>query len=189
MVSLHPDPLLLLHHFLGLYLVTQVRNRQDAQEAVDAVRYAPVGRRGSYGSSRATGFGAVDWEEHVRTSNEEILLTLLVEDLEGLENLEEIASVEGVDIVNVGPHDMAMALGVTDPNDPRLRKTVEQAAERLRKVGKARFGFSIGHHWCPVTVAEARGMGVVYSNAGPPVGALLLNSYRKHVDSLRQDGA
>ena len=118
-----------------------------------------------------------------------ILLTLLVEDLEGLENLEEIASVEGVDIVNVGPHDMAMALGVTDPNDPRLRKTVEQAAERLRKVGKARFGFSIGHHWCPVTVAEARGMGVVYSNAGPPVGALLLNSYRKHVDSLRQDGA
>ena len=155
--------------------------------AVNEVRYPPVGHRGGFGQSRAADYGAVSWQEHMLASNEEILLALQVEDLEGLRNLEEIASVDGVDTVNIGPHDLTMAMGFSEPNRPEVRKAIEDAARRLRETGNARLGFSIGHPWLPITMAEAKRLGVVYANAGPSVAGLLLDAYTKHVTQLRQE--
>ena len=55
--------------------------------------------------------------------NEEILLIIMTEDQRGLDDLEEIAAIDGVDIISLGPTDISTALGMTDPNDPRLRQT------------------------------------------------------------------
>ncbi len=68
-------------------------------------------------------------------SNEEVLLALQVEDLVGLRNLEEIASVDGVDTVNIGPHDLTMAMGFSEPNRPEVREAIQTAGCGLCQCG------------------------------------------------------
>ena len=63
---------------------------------VDAVRYAPLGKRGAAGGSRAARFGTVPWQEHTRQSNEEVLLSVMTEDAKGIDDIEKIAALDGV---------------------------------------------------------------------------------------------
>ena len=72
--------------------VPHVSGVEDAKQAVAAVRYPPLGERGAAGSTRAAGYGSVPWNEHVQTSNEEILLIVMTEDLHGIAEIEEIAA-------------------------------------------------------------------------------------------------
>ena len=61
-------------------VIPHVDGLEGAKRAVDAVRYPPVGLRGGAGATRAARFGSVEWGDHVRTSNEEILLSVMTED-------------------------------------------------------------------------------------------------------------
>ena len=98
--------------------VPHIEGVEGAKRAIAAVRYPPDGERGGAGSTRAAGYGGVPWTEHMRTSNEEILLIIMTEDKRGLDEIEEIAALDGVDIISLGPTDISTALGMTDPNDP-----------------------------------------------------------------------
>src|ERR671922_1612339 len=64
--------------------VPHIEGLEGAKRAVAAVRYPPLGQRGAAGTSRAAGYGSTPWREHVQTSNEEILLTVMTEDLQGI---------------------------------------------------------------------------------------------------------
>ena len=55
-----------------------VRNREEAERAVNAVKYPPMGQRGAAAGSRATRFGTVPWDDHVSTSNQETLLSCMI---------------------------------------------------------------------------------------------------------------
>jgi 2-keto-3-deoxy-L-rhamnonate aldolase RhmA len=57
--------------------VPHIEGLAGARWAVAAVRYPPLGARGAAGSTRAAGGGAMPWQEHVRTSNEELLLIVM----------------------------------------------------------------------------------------------------------------
>jgi 2-keto-3-deoxy-L-rhamnonate aldolase RhmA len=167
--------------------VPHIAGVEEARAAVRAVRYAPQGDRGMAGASRAARYGTVPLAEHLATSNAEILLTLMVEDLPALRALAEIAAVPGVDLIAIGPGDLSAALGVTDPRDPRLRETIEGVAATLRRVGKARMAFPLGLAAFPVTPAYLREMGVVYSNCYPGDLGRLLQSYQAQIQRLRAE--
>ena len=106
--------------------VPHIAGAEGARKAVEAIRYPPLGDRGGAGSSRAAGYGSVPWLEHMKTSNEEILLIVMTEDKQGLAEIAEIAAVDGVDLIALGPTDISTALGMTDPTAPRLKETFEQ---------------------------------------------------------------
>jgi 4-hydroxy-2-oxoheptanedioate aldolase len=149
--------------------IPHVNSRAMAEEAAALVRYPPLGDRGAHGLTRAARYGEVPYAEHVQ----------------GVENLEEIASVEGVDIVTVGPHDLAESMGVRKPNDPRVRAIVQDIAARLRTLGKARFGFPIGFSQLPLSPEEAVELGVSYSTVLPPAERMLLDVLRGAVTAAR----
>ena len=71
---------------------------------MNAVRYPPLGQRGGAGTTRAAGYGSVPWSEHVPSSNREILLTVMTEDLKGIADIEAIAALDGVDLIFTWPH-------------------------------------------------------------------------------------
>src|SRR5919202_201906 len=85
--------------------VPHIEGLEGAKRAVAAVRYPPLGARGAAGSTRAAGYGAFPWREHVRTSNEEILLTVMTEDMPGINAIEAVAALDGVDLISLGPTD------------------------------------------------------------------------------------
>jgi 2-keto-3-deoxy-L-rhamnonate aldolase RhmA len=166
--------------------IPHVADVSDALTAVKAVRYAPLGVRGMAGTTRAARYGAVPLKEHMATSNAEILLSLMVEDRKALDQLADIASVPGVDLIAIGPGDLSAALGVTDPSDPLLKRTIDGIAETLRTVGKARMAFPLGLTAYPLTARQLRDMGVAYTNCYPGDLGRLLQSYReqmKHVQA------
>src|SRR5215510_2997201 len=81
--------------------VPHISNARAAREAVQAVRYAPLGDRGMAGASRASDYGKISMKEHMEQSNREITLAVMVEDLPALDEIDAIASTEGIDIVAV----------------------------------------------------------------------------------------
>lgn len=165
--------------------VPHISGREDAMAAVRAVRYAPLGDRGMGGPTRAARYGTIPMNEHMRTSNTEILLVVMVEDIEAIKQIEDIASLDGLDLVAVGPSDLSQALGTSGPNDPRLRDTIEEIAAKLRKVGKAKMTFPMNAAAFPLDVAGLKKLGVAYTNCNPTDIDRLMVSYRNQVQQIR----
>ena len=140
-------------------IVPHIEGLEGAKRAVDAVRYPPLGDRGGAGGTRAARFGAVPWNEHVQQSNDEIVLSVMTEDDKGINDVEAIAALDGVDLVSIGPTDLSQTLGVTDPADPRLRDKVNEIAEQVKAVGKAKLQIPMGHAALPLTPAGPAGPG------------------------------
>ncbi|MFC1988880.1 HpcH/HpaI aldolase/citrate lyase family protein [Chloroflexota bacterium] len=164
--------------------VPHIGGVEDAEAVVKAVRYAPLGLRGVGAATRASRYGAVPMAEHKATSNEEILLAVMVEDMEAVRQIGEIASVEGVDIVAIGPTDLSQALGV-DTNDPLLKHTIEDISQTLKMTGKAKMALPFDLSAYPVSVAELKKLGVAYTNCGPADVSRLMNSYRQQVQEIQ----
>ncbi len=111
-------------------MVPFVQTREDAEKAVAATRYGPIGMRGMSGMTRATRYGKV--EDYFNSAHEEICLIVQVETVEALGNLEEIASVDGVDAVFIGPSDLSASMGLAgQTNHPTVREAIMDAFQRL----------------------------------------------------------
>lgn len=169
--------------------VPHIAGAEGARKAVEAVRYPPLGDRGGAGSSRAAGYGSTPWVEHMRTSNEEILLIVMTEDKRGLAEIAEIAAVDGVDLIALGPTDISTALGMTDPADPKLRETFIELAAKVNAVGKAKVYIPVNHAACRFTPEDLIGMGVSYSSVAPAPPTIVLNALKASAKNIREEVA
>src|SRR2546426_3801654 len=61
--------------------VPHVSDPDTAREAVRAVRYPPDGERGMAAGGRAADYGRIPLLEHMASSNREILLACMIEDM------------------------------------------------------------------------------------------------------------
>ena len=165
--------------------VPHIGGREDAVEMVQAVRYAPLGERGMGGPTRAARYGAIPAKEHIETSNEEVLLSVMIEDRKAIDELEDIASVEGVDLVTVGPTDLAQALGIPEDEYPRLMEPIGHISATLKRVGKAKLALPLNLPAFPLTISQLKELGVAYANCGPADVGRLMNSYTQQIDEIR----
>jgi 4-hydroxy-2-oxoheptanedioate aldolase len=92
-------------------VVPMVNNREEAERAVQATRYAPHGMRSVGGGRHALGFDttAVEYYHH---ANDEVLLVLQIEHIDGVEHADEILRVPGIDACFIGPNDLAASMGL-----------------------------------------------------------------------------
>jgi 2-dehydro-3-deoxyglucarate aldolase len=115
-------------------IVPMVNTKEDAINAVNAVKYPPVGTRG-VGLARAQGYG-LEFERYKDWAYKESLVIVQIEHIKAVENLEEILNVKGVDAFIVGPYDMSGSLG--HPGDFKQPKMMDaltkvmEVSERLR---------------------------------------------------------
>lgn len=82
----------------------------QAQAAVRAMKYPPMGNRGVAGVIRATDYGA-HWKDYFETSNDKSLVIVQIETPEAVAAAKDIAAVDGVDVLFVGPLDLSVNLG------------------------------------------------------------------------------
>ncbi|MEX0785773.1 MAG: aldolase/citrate lyase family protein [Dehalococcoidia bacterium] len=94
-------------------IIPLVNTRAEAEAAVRACRYAPIGGR-SYGPTRVSYYAGPDYGRH---ANEEIACIPMIETATALENLDDILSVPGIDAVYVGPADLSLTLGLPPAMD------------------------------------------------------------------------
>ncbi|GAC1355851.1 MAG: aldolase/citrate lyase family protein [Ktedonobacteraceae bacterium] len=110
-------------------IVPMVNTVEEAQQAVSWAKYPPIGTRSIGGIFARLAFGATDPSSYARIANDEIMVVLQIESLQGLSNLDAILSVPGVDVAFVGPNDLHASLGLTPSNEgaePEFVKALEQ---------------------------------------------------------------
>jgi 4-hydroxy-2-oxoheptanedioate aldolase len=117
-------------------LVPFVQNAGEAQRAVAATRYPPLGIRGVSVAPRANLYGRVP--NYHGSAHEHICVLVQVETVSALREIEAIAAVEGVDGIFIGPSDLAADLGhLGNPNHAEVQAAIAQGGARIRAAGKA----------------------------------------------------
>jgi 4-hydroxy-2-oxoheptanedioate aldolase len=119
-------------------IVPQIESAADAQRAVAASFYPPVGGR-SWGQLGGIWGGATLTAE---AANGSITCAVMIESANALLRAEEIAAVDGVDQLFIGPYDLSLSLGTTvqallddDSESSPLGRIVQVASAYGRTVG------------------------------------------------------
>jgi 2-keto-3-deoxy-L-rhamnonate aldolase RhmA len=77
------------------------------------------------------------------TVNDNMLVTVMIETLEGVANAEEIAATHGVDVLLIGNNDLSSFSGWPQ-NDPRYQDALVKVHDAALKYGKY-FGLAVPH--------------------------------------------
>ena len=111
-------------------VVPMVNSREEAERAVAAARYYPDGERSVGGGRHALSFDTTA-EHYFRNANDEVLVVLQIEHIQGVKNADAILSVPGVDACFIGPNDLAASMGMglgvpLESDDPALVEAIDE---------------------------------------------------------------
>ncbi len=115
-------------------LAPMLRSAEDARRCVDFCRYAR--NRGVAKHNRS-------WQWTLATgsladADDQVVCAVQIETAEALREVDQIAAVEGVDVLFVGPGDLAHSLGMDcGPDHPDLRAEIAKVAVAAKRHGKA----------------------------------------------------
>ena len=115
-------------------MVPQIDTPEDAARAVQHARYYPEGKRGL--SPMWTRVAGEDWNQVIKTANEETVLVLQLESRQAYENIDEIKKIPGIDVILVGPLDLSATLGrITETGAKEVQEIMEDVPKKLEGSG------------------------------------------------------
>ena len=142
-------------------IVPMIRSKEEAIQAVNYVKYPPVGKRG-VGLNRAQKYGTAfnSYQEWVKN---DVVVIAQIEHIEAVNNLEEffailligclrsdllkanaeIFSVQGVDGIIVGPYDLSASMGYPGEYDRLDVKAALEKVDRITKKLNKPLGFHV----------------------------------------------
>ncbi|KAL2789183.1 Pyruvate/Phosphoenolpyruvate kinase-like domain-containing protein [Aspergillus keveii] len=119
-------------------VVPQVNTAEEARAVVSDAKFPPQGRRGQGSAFPAIAHG-IDIPTYMKTANETLITCLQIETKTGVENIDEICAVSGVDMIFIGPNDLALSLLGYVPaggDEPEFVEAIEKIVIAARKHGK-----------------------------------------------------
>ena len=118
-------------------MVPRVETRQQAEDIVSQLKYAPQGKRG-VALGIAHDFYRAGTADFFEQANEEIAIFLLLETEKAFESLDEIVSVPGVDVAWMGHYDLTVSMGIPAQFDhPRFLAAMDSLVASCQKFGVA----------------------------------------------------
>ncbi len=135
------DPKLVLQYLdagmMGI-MMPGLESVDEVKMLVDAVKYAPLGRRGlgiSRGSSY-TAYVGISASEYIAFSNAQTMVIPQFEDPSLIDRLPGMISVPGVDVCLIGPRDLSLAMGFPDgPSHPEVQGMIDRVVSVCRPRG------------------------------------------------------
>ena len=113
-------------------VVPSIKNKNDAQKAVNAVKYPPLGQR-PIGVERGNRYLS-KFKEYREVANDIILFAVMIETKEAVENIEKILSVKGIDLLHIGTFDLSSSMGVSMQSN-ELKNAVAKVEAAAKKKG------------------------------------------------------
>ena len=108
---------------------------QLAQQAVQACRYPPAGKRGS-GATLAR----IRWQDpsdYYDFADQNVLVVAVVEEASALDHIDKIAATPGLDVIFIGTSDLSFSLGLRGrQDDPKLLSAIDRIVNAAKKHGK-----------------------------------------------------
>jgi 2-dehydro-3-deoxyglucarate aldolase/4-hydroxy-2-oxoheptanedioate aldolase len=122
---------------LGI-MAPNVETAEHAKSIVDAMKYAPLGKRGVGLGTAHNDYVAPDPQTYFEFANRNTTVICQIESVTGLANLDAIAGIQGVDVLWVGHYDLSQSMGIPgqflDPRFQEALRTVVDAADRHGKL-------------------------------------------------------
>lgn len=120
-------------------LVPHVESYEDAKRIVDAVKFAPVGKRGFCPISRANHWGmTMTAQEYAAFSNENTVIAVMIETKRGIEDLDRILTIPEIDTFSIGPSDLSNSYGLPGQVDhPVVQAAIAEAQRKIMQAGKS----------------------------------------------------
>lgn len=116
--------------------IPQVETAEMAKALSQAARYFPEGKRGLCSYVRAAGYSAIAPDEHMATSNKEVLTVIHIEGEAAASGIHAILETPGIDVIFLGPWDLSQSLGVPGKTkDPRVMDTMEKVINACKQKG------------------------------------------------------
>ena len=132
-----PDISLMLDNGVTGIIFPDIDSAAEAQRAVDACKFAPIGKRSVGGGYPDFDYRPLPLAHATRALNDSTLVVCMIETRAGLENVEEIAAVAGVDVLHVGCNDLLAAMGKPGAfGDPEVVAAVERVIAVANAHGK-----------------------------------------------------
>ncbi len=121
-------------------IVPMILSEKDAINAVESVKYPPLGKRG-VGLARAQnyGFGFDNYDKWLKNSS---VVVAQIEHIEAVQNIQKIIMVDGIDAIIIGPYDLSASMG--HPGQLN-HKSVLDAIKLVEEVCK-KSSFPLGFH-------------------------------------------
>jgi len=107
-------------------MIPRIDTADQVEEAIRHIKYPPRGDRGAASVRGATDYHEVPPRELISHMNNETLVIIQIERAQAISNLDAIASVPGVDVLLVGPYDLAIALDAPSTTDPIVIAAMDQ---------------------------------------------------------------
>lgn len=148
-------------------IVPQVDTPVQAAEVVAALHYPPAGNRGLAFYTRTHRFMKDSGPAAMKAADDRVVTGVLIETPKGVENAIAIASTPGVDLVLMGPSDLAANIGF----GPQTERLVEEAVTRVSDAGK-QFGVATSIAAQSPDAAKGyfdRGYSIVVTGLLPPL--------------------
>jgi len=118
--------------------VPHISTKDDAVEAVQAAKFFSQGKRGVCRFVRAAGYSSIEQNKYFEFSNEETMVIVHIEGVEGIKNLKEILTVQDLDVIFLGPYDLSQSLGLTGQvNHPTVVKKIKESVKLSREANVA----------------------------------------------------
>ncbi|MCL4465075.1 MAG: aldolase/citrate lyase family protein [Chloroflexi bacterium] len=125
--------------------IPMVNTRADAEAVVKACKYPPAGIRGLAGV-RPARYGVMEpMPQYVDQANEEVMVIVQAETMQAANNLAEILAVPGIDVIFIGPTDLASSMGYKgDFNRPEVQDQLFKMIKQIRDAGVAPGTLALG---------------------------------------------
>ncbi|KAH9887871.1 Pyruvate/Phosphoenolpyruvate kinase-like domain-containing protein [Xylariomycetidae sp. FL2044] len=118
-------------------LVPLLRTVEEAKSIVRAAKFPPQGQRGFGSPFSMERFNpAPTTAEYLQHANESLLTMVQIETREAFDAVDEIAAVPGVDVLFIGPFDLANNLGLPIQGGPELEQAIDRILAAANKAGK-----------------------------------------------------
>jgi 2-keto-3-deoxy-L-rhamnonate aldolase RhmA len=122
-------------------IVPSVNSAEDAQKAVNAMKYPPLGTRG-VGLARAQSYGFT-FDNYRDIKSKEIILIVQIEHINAIKELDAILKIDGVDGTFIGPYDLSGSIGKPGQLDAAEVFTALKAYEDTVKNYDKLIGFHV----------------------------------------------
>jgi 2-keto-3-deoxy-L-rhamnonate aldolase RhmA len=167
-----------LYHFLARVMdggalgvmVANVESGEQAKQIVDAVKFAPLGKRGVGIGGAHTDYLNPDPVAYFKRANENTTVICMIESPAGLENVDAIAGTPGVDMLWIGHFDLSQAMGIPAQfQNPKFleaqRKVVDSARKHHKLAGMQPGNMEQAEQWLKMgfNVLSWRGDVAVYA--------------------------
>jgi len=152
-------------------IIPQVESAEDAQRAVKAALYPPLGHRSVSTTLPVLAYRSFPALKAAEQLNSQMMVVAMIESEAGLDRCEEIAAVEGIDLLFVGAHDLSVQLGIAGSSDPtQINACIERVLMAAKKHGKS-VGLG-GMASDPDAVSYWTSRGVQFVSVGSDLGFL-----------------